>query len=185
MNLAPVLGVRDDAARHAVEHDATLAHLEDAVLARPRRYVRGRGTLVFQPRFGSDERFSKWKLTITDNINFKLPGRFRYRLGVGGFIDTGSNVQVPDYYHFNGNASRLAAEYRLASIAFPSISTGAYSYPRAEAAAVASRAIADFLKEETSIIEVRLVFFLPNDLKAFYKNHKFDDVEQVKVDASS
>lgn len=83
------------------------------------------------------------------------------------------------------NSLRLAAEYRLASIAFPSISTGAYSYPRAEAAAVASRAIVDFLKEETSITEVRLVFFLPNDLKAFFKNHKFEDIEQVKVDASS
>jgi len=83
------------------------------------------------------------------------------------------------------NSLRLAAEYRLASIAFPSISTGAYSYPRAEAAAVASHAIAKFIKGETSIIEVRLVFFQLDDLKVFYKNHKFDDVEQVRVDASS
>ncbi len=83
------------------------------------------------------------------------------------------------------NSLRLADSLKLTSIAFPSISTGAYSYPRAEAAAVASRAIADFLKEETSITEVRLVFFQTDDLKVFYKNHKFDDLEQVKVDASS
>ena len=65
----------------------------------------------FKNVLGSDESFSKWKLGITDNINFKLAGRFRYRLGFGGFIDTGSNVQVPDYNHFNGNTSKLATEY--------------------------------------------------------------------------
>ncbi len=60
---------------------------------------------------GSDESFSKWKLSITDNINFKLQGRFRYRIGIGGFIDTGRQVQAPDYDHFNGNISTLATEY--------------------------------------------------------------------------
>jgi O-acetyl-ADP-ribose deacetylase (regulator of RNase III) len=73
------------------------------------------------------------------------------------------------------NSLELAASYNLASVAFPSISTGAYGYPRAEAAAVASRAVADFLKNNTSIPEVRLIFFLPDDLKSFFKNHKFDE----------
>jgi hypothetical protein len=68
-------------------------------------------TQAFKNVFGSDERFSKWKLGITDDINFKLQGKFRYRLGIGGFIDTGSNVQVPDYNHFNGNISTFATEY--------------------------------------------------------------------------
>jgi O-acetyl-ADP-ribose deacetylase (regulator of RNase III) len=73
------------------------------------------------------------------------------------------------------NSLRLAAEHELESIAFPSISTGAYGYPRAEAATVASRALAEFLNDETSVREVRLVFFHPGDLKAFLKNHGFDD----------
>lgn len=60
---------------------------------------------------GSDANFSKWKLNISDNINFKLAGTFRYRIVTGGFIDTGSNVQVPDYNHFNGNISTQATEY--------------------------------------------------------------------------
>lgn len=60
---------------------------------------------------GSDASFSKWKLNISDNINFKLAGTFRYRVVTGGFIDTGSNVQVPDYNHFNGNISTQATEY--------------------------------------------------------------------------
>jgi Family of unknown function (DUF5686)/CarboxypepD_reg-like domain len=68
-------------------------------------------TQAFKNMFGSDERFSKWKLGITDDINFKLQGKFRYRLGIGGFIDTGSNVQVPDYNHFNGNISSFATDY--------------------------------------------------------------------------
>ncbi|HEV7782393.1 MAG TPA: DUF5686 and carboxypeptidase regulatory-like domain-containing protein [Chitinophagaceae bacterium] len=66
---------------------------------------------AFKNVLGSDERFSKWKLGMRDDINFKLKGKFRYRLGIGGFIDTGSNVQVPDYNHFNGNISTLATEY--------------------------------------------------------------------------
>ncbi len=61
--------------------------------------------------FGSDASFSKWKLGVSDDINLKLKGHFRYRLGIGGFIDTGSKVQVPDYNHFNGNISTLATEY--------------------------------------------------------------------------
>jgi hypothetical protein len=61
--------------------------------------------------FGSDESFSKWKLNITDDMNFKLFGKFHYRIGFGGFIGSGNNVQAPDYNHFNGNLSTLATEY--------------------------------------------------------------------------
>ena len=61
--------------------------------------------------FGSDAGFSKWKLGITDDINLKLKGKFRYRLGIGGFFHADSSIQVPDYNHFNGNISTLATEY--------------------------------------------------------------------------
>lgn len=60
--------------------------------------------------FGSDAGFSKWKFTLSDDINLKLRGSFRYRIGMGGFISR-NNVQLPDYNHFNGNLSSLAAEY--------------------------------------------------------------------------
>jgi O-acetyl-ADP-ribose deacetylase (regulator of RNase III) len=73
------------------------------------------------------------------------------------------------------NSLKLASGQGLASIAFPSISTGAFSYPRAEAARVASQAVMNFLEGETSIREVRLVFFLPDDMKTFLKNHRFDE----------
>lgn len=60
--------------------------------------------------FGSDADFSKWKLTVRDDINFKLKGIFRYRVGMGGFLDN-DKVEIPDYNHFNGNISRFATEY--------------------------------------------------------------------------
>jgi len=66
---------------------------------------------AFKNVFGSDDRFSKWKLGITQDVNLKLLGKFRYRLSAGGFIDTGSNLQAPDYNHFNGNISTLATEF--------------------------------------------------------------------------
>ncbi len=68
-------------------------------------YIRG-----FKNILGSDADFSKWRFSISHNINFHLLGRFRYRLGMGGFIDT-FHVQPPDYNHFNGNISILASEY--------------------------------------------------------------------------
>jgi len=55
---------------------------------------------------------------------------------------------------------KLAAENNLVSISFPSISTGAYGYPVAEAARVAAKAVASFLREQvTSIKEVVFVLF--------------------------
>jgi hypothetical protein len=64
----------------------------------------------FDKIFGSDEKFSKWRFNLRDDINFKLRGKLSYRIGFGGFFDT-SKVQVPDYQHFNGNTSTFATEY--------------------------------------------------------------------------
>ncbi|MFI5121007.1 MAG: O-acetyl-ADP-ribose deacetylase [Thermoanaerobaculia bacterium] len=67
----------------------------------------------------------------------------------------------------------LADEHGLGSIAFPAISTGIYGYPPAQAADVASRAIASTLAEVSRIREVRLVFFSPRDLAVFLEHHAF------------
>jgi len=48
---------------------------------------------------------------------------------------------------------KLAAENNLVSVAFPSISTGAYGYPVAEAARVAVKAVASFLRERVTSIK--------------------------------
>jgi O-acetyl-ADP-ribose deacetylase (regulator of RNase III) len=71
------------------------------------------------------------------------------------------------------NSLALAAAHALGSVAFPSISTGAYGYPREEAAAVASRAVAEFLAADEKVSEVRLVFFSTGDMNVFLRNHQF------------
>jgi O-acetyl-ADP-ribose deacetylase len=71
------------------------------------------------------------------------------------------------------NSIALAASEGLRSIAFPAISTGAFGYPKHEAAAVASRAISSALGQFSAIQEVRLVFFSEGDARAFIKHARF------------
>jgi O-acetyl-ADP-ribose deacetylase (regulator of RNase III) len=77
------------------------------------------------------------------------------------------------------NSLRLAAGRGLASIAFPAISTGAYGYPREEAARVSSAAVNEFLlDQESTLSEIRLVFFQARDAQVFVQNQRFN--ERVK-----
>jgi O-acetyl-ADP-ribose deacetylase len=71
------------------------------------------------------------------------------------------------------NSLALAVEHGIKTIAIPSISTGAYGYPREEAASVSSEAIRDFLKSDSSLEEVRLVFYAAGDGDVFLRNHRF------------
>lgn len=71
------------------------------------------------------------------------------------------------------NSLRLAVQHSCSSIAFPSISTGAFGYPKQEAAVVSSRAIRDFLTADNQIHEVRLVFFHPRDARVFLEYQEF------------
>jgi O-acetyl-ADP-ribose deacetylase len=69
------------------------------------------------------------------------------------------------------NSLALAVEHSVKTIAIPSISTGAYGYPREEAASVASEAISGFLAGDRLLAEVRLVFYAHGDANVFLKNH--------------
>jgi O-acetyl-ADP-ribose deacetylase (regulator of RNase III) len=62
-----------------------------------------------------------------------------------------------------------AQERGLSSIAFPSISTGAYGYPIALAAAVAMRAVSTALLLAPSPLLVRFVLFSDSDLSAYVR----------------
>lgn len=59
---------------------------------------------------GSDVNYSKWQFSFWDNINFKLRGIFKYRFGMGGFLNTRS-LYVMDYQSFNGNQTFYASPY--------------------------------------------------------------------------
>jgi O-acetyl-ADP-ribose deacetylase (regulator of RNase III) len=61
----------------------------------------------------------------------------------------------------------MVAEEGLHSVAFPSISTGAYGYPKREAATIAVTTVSDFLQEKSSLSEVRFVVFSEEDLRVY------------------
>jgi O-acetyl-ADP-ribose deacetylase (regulator of RNase III) len=61
----------------------------------------------------------------------------------------------------------VARENHIRSIAFPSISTGAYGYPLTEAAPIALKTVRDYLKKHPDIELVRFVLFDQNTLKAY------------------
>jgi len=77
------------------------------------------------------------------------------------------------------NSLVLAAERRLRTVAFPAISTGAYGYPREQAAPVVSAAIEAFFAEPSSITGVFLVFFDYSDARVFLQNQSFSSKPQA------
>ncbi len=84
-----------------------------------------------------------------------------YRGGSAGEADT-----LASCYR---ESIRLAHERGISSVAFPSISTGAYGYPLAEAAPVAVDAVADALAAFSGVRIVRFVLFSGRDLDTYTK----------------
>jgi Family of unknown function (DUF5686)/CarboxypepD_reg-like domain len=60
--------------------------------------------------FGSDVDFDKWKLSLFDNMNFKIGGEFRYKISIGGFLNN-NKTEIPDLQHFNGNQTFFNSKY--------------------------------------------------------------------------
>ncbi|MER3456666.1 MAG: O-acetyl-ADP-ribose deacetylase [candidate division GAL15 bacterium] len=116
-----------------------------------------------------------------------LPGR---RLGTGeAVITTGGKLPARYVIHTvgpvwqgggAGEDQLLAKAYRsslelarsrgLRSVAFPSISTGAYGFPVERAARVALRTLREFLQEHPGVFEVvRMVLWSPQDFQVYRK----------------
>ncbi|MGH7676659.1 MAG: O-acetyl-ADP-ribose deacetylase [Gemmatimonadales bacterium] len=64
-------------------------------------------------------------------------------------------------------ALALAAQHGVTSIAFPSISTGAYGYPIQQAAPIAVEAVLACLARPSSVGRVRFVCFRRGDLEVY------------------
>lgn len=110
------------------------------------------------------------KAVMTSGGN--LPARFViHTVGpIYGMNDKNDAALLADCYV---NSLELAIENNLRTIAFPSISTGAFGYPKHEAAKVSSNAIRDFLSKTGAIEEIRLVFFSESDAQLFVKHQIF------------
>lgn len=66
------------------------------------------------------------------------------------------------------NSLKVAVDHGIRTIAFPSISTGVYSYPVDQAALVAVRTVRKFCEEQMDKIDVvRFVLFDPETLAAY------------------
>jgi O-acetyl-ADP-ribose deacetylase (regulator of RNase III) len=70
------------------------------------------------------------------------------------------------------NSLALAVANGLKTVAFPSISTGAYGYPVDQAAQVALRTVREFLEKETSLIQVTFVLFDAQTLEVYQEAAK-------------
>ena len=75
---------------------------------------------------------------------------------------------------------RVADENSVASMAFPSISTGAYRYPVNEAAKTAVRTVADALQKTTFVKEVRFALFDSGTLDAYVAAARQWEMEYLK-----
>lgn len=58
---------------------------------------------------GSDVDYTKWRITVSDDLDLKLFGKFSYRITAGGFFDA-KKVFIPDYQHYLGNQTVIASQ---------------------------------------------------------------------------
>jgi len=113
---------------------------------------------------GGDIRCPDGEVKITKG--YRLPSRYViHTVGprVSGTIPT--EEQSETLYNCWKKSLVMADSYRLRSIAFPSISTGAYNFPIDHAAKIAIKAINEFEKENESrhLKEIRIVCFSDED----------------------
>ncbi len=67
------------------------------------------------------------------------------------------------------NSLKLAVANGLKTIAFPSISTGAYGYPIEEASRVAVGTVKNFLENEDKLERIMFVLFSERDFQIYVK----------------
>ena len=100
---------------------------------------------------------------------YRLPARYIIHT-VGPVWRGGQDGEAELLVACYRRALELAAANGIASLAFPSISTGIYGYPIEEAAKVAIDAVRESLAELTAIREVIFCCFSADDLVVYEKH---------------
>jgi O-acetyl-ADP-ribose deacetylase (regulator of RNase III) len=104
------------------------------------------------------------KAVITTGGNLKA----RYVIHTVGPIWRGGNRGEPELLaEAYRNSLKLAVSKGLKTIAFPSISTGAYGYPIEKACRVALTTVKEFLEKENQLEKVVLVLFSRRDFEIY------------------
>lgn len=97
---------------------------------------------------------------------FRLPAK--YIIHTPGPVWNGGNHGEPSLLaNSYRNSLLLADRYGCRTVAFPSISTGVYSYPLEQAATVAITTIQEFLQTARNVQTVTMVCFDPKTLAAY------------------
>ncbi|MBV8475342.1 MAG: O-acetyl-ADP-ribose deacetylase [Acidobacteriaceae bacterium] len=103
----------------------------------------------------------------------RLPARYVFH-AVGPRYRDGQHDEPAQLASCYTKCLDMAAERELATISFPSISTGIYGYPIEEAADIAVRTVTEWLREHTSSVRiVKLVQFSASDHEV-YQRHAQD-----------
>ena len=106
------------------------------------------------------------KAVITSGGNLKA----RYVVHTVGPIWRGGTRGEPELLaEAYCNSLTLVASKGLKTIAFPSISTGAYSYPIEKASRIALKTVKEFLEKEDKLDKVVFVLFTRHDLEIYKK----------------
>ena len=98
----------------------------------------------------------------------RLPAKFVIHT-VGPVYHDGQRGEPTTLASCYRESLRIADEQQVASVAFPSISTGAYGYPVQEAAEIAVRAVFEHLQSAASVQHVRFVLFDSATCKAYVR----------------
>lgn len=104
------------------------------------------------------------KAVITSGGNLKA----KYVIHTVGPVWRGGNSGEPELLaEAYRNSLKLAVSKGLKTIAFPSISTGAYGYPIEKACRVALKTVKEFLEKEDKLSKVVLVLFSKRDFEVY------------------
>lgn len=86
---------------------------------------------------------------------------------VGPIWQGGNSNEEQLLHNAYTNSLQIASDHGDKTIAFPSISTGAYGFPIDKAAPIALKAVRDFALENDHFQEVRFVLFSSRDLQVY------------------
>lgn len=86
---------------------------------------------------------------------------------VGPIYKDGKSGEEDLLYNAYYNSLKLAKEYKITTIAFPSISTGAYNYPIDQSVKIALKSIMDFIAKEGSILQIKFILYNKEDFLVY------------------
>jgi len=98
---------------------------------------------------------------------YRLPCKYIIHT-VGPIWRGGNNHEAEKLTDCYRNSLQLAADHGIRSVAFPSISTGVYSYPLDEAAEIAVRTVKEYVEENPDTMDAIVWVLFDRRTKAAY-----------------